>query len=586
MQSDRKSLFRAVVRQVHPDLFTALPYERSKNAESLKVRVLPVTVIAAWCTKAINTLSKHRDRKFPIKSPNNTPLQQTQVLNVYADQVSHGTTPSPVRLEFYTKRSDGTCQLIVSDLLSNGSLAPLFLAFGLITAEEAFDEEAAVAGKSDERDLFEWLSGIAAEAALAADQHDAMKRELRLAKADLEDRYGFSSVDIGGEFAVDVESQRRQLSALETLRDVLNTLQSDPNIQKTIEGAFTGLPVRLYHPDMAPLTTVGYQDAEGTFNVRSERMRSHVSENGTLHIVADPEQLPSALQGLPLDQGRVLAQVNSYWAQRSRDLAGVLQSLLGVENVWYDTRIDHAAQKFTLWAGTVLDMRAEIEEALMGRKFAFSVLVHGDDMCPLLDFIDSSSVLQLRTGCPPKHLLAFMISEAGRMANDTANLVADTRAEETAALEAVKVALGAKHVVRLCSSYDQVRVLEAASRLVKAAPSIRAAMDLSGVSLAIDDCYDVWDSGFVSIPYDFNLADIEPKLKALLSAPVGAPAAAASGAGMNGNQALGYSRAVPNALIPRHMPGNNRTKKAILSRPGPMRRLLPTRLVQQFVRCV
>jgi hypothetical protein len=36
---DDKKLVRAIIRQVHPDLFTAHPYERTKNSESLKVGV-------------------------------------------------------------------------------------------------------------------------------------------------------------------------------------------------------------------------------------------------------------------------------------------------------------------------------------------------------------------------------------------------------------------------------------------------------------------------------------------------------------------------------------------------------------------
>lgn len=34
---DYKKLVRSVIRQVHPDLFSAYPYERNRNAESLKV---------------------------------------------------------------------------------------------------------------------------------------------------------------------------------------------------------------------------------------------------------------------------------------------------------------------------------------------------------------------------------------------------------------------------------------------------------------------------------------------------------------------------------------------------------------------
>jgi hypothetical protein len=35
----------------------------------------------------------------------------------------------------------------------------------------------------------------------------------------------------------------------------------------------------------------------------------------------------------------------------------------------------------------------------------------------------------------------------------------------------------------------------AARRLLDCAPAIRSAVDLSGASLAIDDCYELWDSG-------------------------------------------------------------------------------------------
>jgi hypothetical protein len=37
MDSDTRKLIRAVVRRVHPDLFTANPFERQRNSDSLKV---------------------------------------------------------------------------------------------------------------------------------------------------------------------------------------------------------------------------------------------------------------------------------------------------------------------------------------------------------------------------------------------------------------------------------------------------------------------------------------------------------------------------------------------------------------------
>lgn len=79
------------------------------------------------------------------------------------------------------------------------------------------------------------------------------------------------------------------------------------------------------------------------------------------------------------------------------------------------------------------------------------------------------------------------------------------QAEEEAALEAARQALGAKHVIRVISLPDNEGVVDAARRLAAAGPAIRqAGVDLSGASLAIDDCYELWDSGFISVPFDFK----------------------------------------------------------------------------------
>ena len=40
-----------------------------------------------------------------------------------------------------------------------------------------------------------------------------------------------------------------------------------------------------------------------------------------------------------------------------------------------------------------------------------------------------------------------------------------------------------------------------------------------GACLAIDDRYEVWESGYISIPFDFQLSDLRPRLQKLLSAP-------------------------------------------------------------------
>ena len=43
---------------------------------------------------------------------------------------------------------------------------------------------------------------------------------------------------------------------------------------------------------------------------------------------------------------------------------------------------------------------------------------------------------------------------------------------------------------------------------MQASSYINQHVDLRGVSLAIDDCYEVWESGFISIPYDFDIEDL------------------------------------------------------------------------------
>lgn len=43
---------------------------------------------------------------------------------------------------------------------------------------------------------------------------------------------------------------------------------------------------RLYHPDSCPLDTLGFVDASGSFNARTDNMQSHVADDGCLHIVA------------------------------------------------------------------------------------------------------------------------------------------------------------------------------------------------------------------------------------------------------------------------------------------------------------
>lgn len=44
-----------------------------------------------------------------------------------------------------------------------------------------------------------------------------------------------------------------------------------------------------------------------------------------------------------------------------------------------------------------------------------------------------------------------------------------------------------------------------------------AGLDLSEVEIAIDDRFDVWDSGIISVPYDFRVGEVEDRIRGLLN---------------------------------------------------------------------
>lgn len=151
MDSDTKKLIRAVVRRVHPDLFTAHPYERQRNSDSLKA------------------------------------------LNSYVEQVARGITPRSTSVEFWVK--DGEHLTRIDALLpSTGSLGPLFYAFSLITEEEL----KAGTGREDVSDtnFLEWLRDTVFEAVKIAEQHESLKLRIRESRANIEHKFQLASLQV------------------------------------------------------------------------------------------------------------------------------------------------------------------------------------------------------------------------------------------------------------------------------------------------------------------------------------------------------------------------------------------------------
>ncbi len=103
-------------------------------------------------------------------------------------------------------------------------------------------------------------------------------------------------------------------------------------------------------------------------------------------------------------------------------------------------------------------------------------------------------------------------------ADEAAAALESTRREEQELLEKIRAAFSAKSVVRVCSVYDRSKVLAGAQKLLENADMIKSMVSLAGASIAIDDCYEVWGSGFISIPYNFTVQELPEQLVRLLKA--------------------------------------------------------------------
>lgn len=438
-----------------------------------------------------------------------------QKLNGYVEILSKGEDYKEIELEFFVKREEGTFSRIQVTLDKGGSLAPLFLSFGLITPEQAEWVDLNHSSADDDRhgvSLLEWLKEVLSEASSASRQYDQMKQQNNCLRDELEAKYDIDSIDLGGESYVTSNLQQRHKECLDNFQVVLEDMFGKAPC------CLSGLSVRLYHPSTVPAVNSGIQDEDGTFRMRNVLMESHVGENGMVHLVAGVDEMKRALALLDFERAKIFSRVEKYWFKRSRELAEALGSSLGVTNVWYNSLSPGELQDFVIWAGEMLQF-CQSEDRLFFNRFSFSIVVQSKDerMGSHLDFIPTSKILTVRTDCPPDVLMSFLKSEDALDAHIASTNIESEDLLEEEALELACHALGAKRLVRICSSYEKGNVVEACAKLVEVGDQIKNRLDLSDISLAIDDRYDVWDSGIISIPYDFTMSDIEPKLKALLS---------------------------------------------------------------------
>ncbi|KAJ9527460.1 hypothetical protein QJQ45_025732 [Haematococcus lacustris] len=464
MNNDERKQIRLIIRQIHPDLFANQPYERQCNSDGLKS------------------------------------------LNAYVDELSRGRMPRPTRLEFFV-REGSQLRKVEAQLGASGSLGPLFYAFGLISADEMRMND--ISAASTDTNFIGWLRDQVQEAVRTAEKHDVLKWHIRRLKNTLEEKYQLAAVQVGAEYAVSLLEQERQVEALKVLEYGLHTLS-----QTEGPAAFEGLTIQLYHPSSCPQETYSYIEHDGTFHMRTSYMKSYIGDDGALHLVADRDIIVEQLQALDVSRARMLTQVSFFWLKRVRDLTPAVTQLLGVRSVWCDTKTEQNSQKFVIWAGYLLEKKDEIRTMLGNRKFSFSIIVHADAQGQLINFHQSSPILNIRADCPPAHLMEFLASEGGVLASEAASEVHIVRAKEEALLERVRQVFEAKCVIKICMND---KVIEGAMKLLDNADVIKQAVDLKGSCIALDDCYEVWDSGFISIPYNFKITELSSMVRMLQS---------------------------------------------------------------------
>ena len=402
---------------------------------------------------------------------------------------------SPLVLRFFVQRGLDLEPVIV-ELPRSGSLAPLYRAFKLDITEGSAEEMALLT--EDDMSLLDWLAETVRDAVRTSAEHNQLKVALREKMAAIEDTHNLGGVSLAvSEFAISTADQKCQLEALAVLDDALHALELD-----TLSG-FEGLVLVMQQ------------------RASRECERSHVGSDGSIKIIVeDVNSVQGFLREADTKRARACQQVATYWRTRAKGVAPKLAQVLRVKAVIgeYEWTGDvSGARDFALFAGRLLESYESFDAALDGRDFSYTVLVHGDHASGAVEYTDRSCVVQVRNDCGPEDIIDFQTSEQNESVERHVRDEMTLREEEAAILDQVRDALSAKTVISLCSPREHDLVLAAGRRLLAAAPQIRGAVDLTGASICIDDCYDAWDNGFVSLPYDFSVGEIAPALIRLLS---------------------------------------------------------------------
>jgi hypothetical protein len=493
--------------QIHPDLFQEFQFERARNAASLA----KLNAYVECLSGDAGDVPAEVDLEFFVKvTPKGSPNGAQG-----SSENGNGSFTPPSTISRHAQEFSRV--VVCLKPMSTAPLSPLFLAFGLISPTEADGVDAAFISRSaedrggrDHTDLLVFLRQVLSEASTMAQSYNQMKKENNDLREELERTYMIERIDLGGESYVTSNNQQVHRECLENFQEAM------VGVRDRDKERLSGLSVRLYHPNYLPAVNSALQDSDGTFRMRNVLMESHVGENGMVHLVAGVEELRRAMERLDLERASIFTRVEAYWFGRSRALADELGEMLGVERVWYNSLGSGELKDFVVWAGEMYEYLRQ-NGLVMDRAFSFSIVVgsSGSEGSEPIAYIPSSRLLTVTTECSPRVLVEFLQSENALEASLQSQDKSSDEYYEEQALELAREALGAKKLVRICTSYETGAVMEACGRLIEVGERM-AGLDLSNVELAIDDRYDIWDSGIISVPYDFVVDDVEARIRGFL----------------------------------------------------------------------
>ncbi len=502
LTAEDKRCIRAVVRKIHPDKFMQHPEEQLLNSESLKTLNAFLEGYVQGQTVRSSVLSFWTVAEGGTNKGTSAAAGEREGEGDEAKAKAKGDQQSEELVK------------VKVELSGRQSLFDVFDAFGVEHAQRDDALARNLGEKMSDMDFLVYMQGKISEALAISERFSALSSTAAQLKEDLSERYAFEELRFQDVVRTSCANAVWQVSALEVLSQAMESL--DPESQRT----FANQRVVLHR----------------------ERRRSFSAVQGReIHLVVN-RTLKSQLRKIDGHLLGTLSKLNTYWRQRIRVLVPAVQSVLRVKAVLGDFVYNgdghstSSPEDAVLWAGKIIKAREAFDLAFDGpqggresesegvrgsegeSRFHFSILVHSDESMPFIDVSPTSTMVQVRSDCPPGALVAFLCSDEARELNERVRVIESQRSLESDHLARVKKALKAKQVIRVCSMPDMAPFYGACERLVANAEYIASQVELKGIFLAIDDCYEVWESGFVSVPYDFEIEVLCQTLGALKAA--------------------------------------------------------------------